>query len=166
MTRFGTLPKEVPAQRTSAGSAPAFVAAVGEMLATLAGDLPETPFEWLRTAERHAYLYGFGRDYDDGRGKVTNAKTALFSHHGFGMGVDIVEKDGTPWDAPPSFWQAIGDAADATGLLKWGGTWHRPDLPHVYWSAMPDSLALADDDRALFAAEGIAAVWAKYGANA
>lgn len=165
MARFGVLPPEVPALRTSTGSAPKFVAAVEKMLVILAGGLPETAFEWLRTEARQMYLYGFGRQYDDGRGKVTNATTALYSHHGFGMGVDIVEKDSTPWTAPISFWNDIGDAADETGVLKWGGRWHRPDLPHVYWAAMPDSLTLSHADRALFRTEGIEAVWRKYGAD-
>lgn len=156
-------PKEVPMCATSEGSAPNFVAAIDQMLLALAGGLPERPFEWLRTNARQEFLYGFGRFYDDKkpRGRVTGAQTALFSHHGFGGGLDIVEKDATPWNAPLSFWNDIGDAAEATGLLKWGGRWHRPDLPHVYWHTLPDDLHSPEGDRlrALFAAEGIVAVW-------
>lgn len=153
-------------QRTSVGSAPRFAAAVDEMMRILAGGLPETPFEWLRTEARQMYLYGFGREYDDGRGKVTGAKSALYSHHGFGCGVDVVEKDSTPWSAPQSFWNEIGDAAEATGLLKWGGRWHRPDLPHVYWHGMPDDMYGVEGQalRALFVAQGIEAVWERVGA--
>lgn len=163
--RFGVLPKEVPAQRTSVGSAPRFVKAVEEMLESLRGGLPEHPFEWLRTEARQIYLYNFGRLYDDGRGIVTSAKTALYSHHGLGGGLDVVEKDKTPWNAPPSFWNDIGDAAEATGLLKWGGRWHKVDLPHVYFHTLPASLYTPEGDaiRALYHAEGIEAVWRKYG---
>lgn len=162
MTRFGKLPKEVPAQRTSAGSAPKFVEAVTTMLNILAGGLPEMPFEWLRTAERQTYLYGFGRDYDDGRGKVTAARTALLSWHGFGLAVDVVEKDNTPWTAPVSFWNEIGDAAEQVGLV-WGGRWHRPDLPHVQWDTR--RATPTDADRRMFEAEGIEAVWRFYKAD-
>lgn len=161
MAKFGVLPKEVPAQRTSVGSAPKFVDAINRMLVRLADGLPEVPFEWLRTAERQTYLYGFGRDYDDGRGKVTNAKTALFSMHGFGLAVDIVEKDATPWNAPVSFWNEIGDAAKAEGLI-WGGTWERPDLPHVQWNT--GHATPTDDDRGLFFREGKEAAWRRYSA--
>lgn len=131
------------------------------MLAALEGGLPEHPFEWLRTAERQTFLHGFGRRYDDGRGKVTAALTHLNSWHGFGLAVDIVEKDATPWNAPVSFWNAIGDAAEANGL-SWGGRWHRPDLPHVQWGPCPKSPT--DEDRALYLSKGIEAVWVKYGA--
>lgn len=161
MPKFGTVPSEVPAQRTSAGSAPGFVARVEAMLQDLAGGLPEHPFEWLRTAERQEFLYGFGRDYDDGRGKVTAANTQLYSWHGFGLAVDIVEKDATPWNAPASFWNDIGDAAEANGLI-WGGRWHRPDLPHVQMGGLTPSPGPGDRD--LYEAEGIEAVWRRYGA--
>jgi len=161
MPIFGVVPKEVPAQRTSAGSAPKLVEAVNAMLADLAGGLPETPFEWLRTPERQTFLYGFSRIYDDGRGNVTNAATHLESWHGFGLACDIVEKDATPWNAPVSFWNDIGDAAEAHGLT-WGGRWRRPDLPHVQWGRCP--LKPSDADRILYGVQGIHAVWDKYGA--
>ena len=32
--------------------------------------------ETLRTDERQEFLYGFGRDYDDGRGIVTHSRAA------------------------------------------------------------------------------------------
>lgn len=159
MPVFGTVPIEVPAQRTSAGCAPKFVAAVNAMLADLAGGLSETAFEWLRTAERQNFLYGFGRTYDDGRGKVTAAQTHLTSWHGFGLACDIVEKDATPWTAPISFWNDIGDAAEAHGLA-WGGRWHRPDLPHVQWGRCPQSPT--DGDRELYLSHGAPGVWLKY----
>ena len=162
---FGVVPPEVPAVRTSLGSAPKFIAAIDQMLKALEGGLPEHPFEWLRTAARQSFLYGFGRDYDDGRGIVTSAKSSLYSHHGVGGGLDVVEKDKTPWNAPPSFWNDIGDAAEGTGLLKWGGRWRSPDLPHVYYHTLPASMygTVGDAIRALHAAKGIEAVWAKWG---
>lgn len=161
VAKFGTVPKEVPVQRTGAGCAPKFVERITALLARL-DDGRELPFEWLRTAERQAFLYGFGRDYDDGRGKVTNAKTQFFSWHGFGLACDVVEKDATPWSAPPTFWNALGEAAEAEGLV-WGGRWHHPDLPHVQWAGCP--VSPTDADRTLVANEGLVAVWRKYGAD-
>lgn len=159
-------PTEVPAIRTSVGSAPDFVARMDRMLKLLEGGLPEHPFEWVRTEARQIYLFGFGREYDDRppRGKVTAARTARFSHHGFGGGCDVVEKDNTPWNAPPAFWNDIGDAAEEVGL-KWGGRWHRPDLPHVYHAGLPADLhgAVGDHLRDLIAAQGIEAVWLERG---
>lgn len=153
-------PAEVPVQRTSAGSSPAFAAKVQAMLTAL-GDGREFPFEWLRTPERQRFLYGFGRDYDDGRGIVTNAQSALFSWHGFGLACDMVEKDNTPWSAPPTFWNRLGEAAEAQGLV-WGGRWKRADLPHIQWDT--GTASPMADDRLLAEREGIEAVWHKYGA--
>lgn len=161
MAKFGAVPPEVPVTRSLDPCAPRFAAAVRLMMAKLAGGLSEQVFETLRTEQRQAFLYGFGRDYDDGRGKVTNARTALNSWHGFGLAVDIVEKDATPWDAPVTFWNLIGEAAVEQGLV-WGGSWAKPDLPHVQWGKCPASPT--DDDRKLFTEHGMEAVWRKYGA--
>ena len=163
MPKFGRVPDEIPVERRLTVCAPAFCAAVEAMLASLSGGREEWAFETLRTDDRQAFLYGFGREYDDGRGRVTNASTALNSWHGFGLAVDIVEKDATPWDAPVSFWNDIGDAAEAHGLT-WGGRWSRPDLPHVQWGRCPTSPTEAD--RTLLRTKGMQAVWKKYGADA
>ena len=160
-----TLPKppaEVPVIRTLDVLAPKFRVALEAMLADLAGGPEERLFETLRTEERQAFLYGFGRDYDDGRGIVTKAPTALNSWHGFAMAVDVVEKDATPWDAPPGFWEGIGAAAKRQGLV-WGGSWEHPDRPHVQWGRCPVSPTRADI--ALMRTKGIEAVWEKYGAS-
>lgn len=161
MPKLPPPPVEVPVQRTSRGCAPAFVRKIEAMLAEL-NDGRELPFEWLRTPARQRFLYGFGRDYDDGRGIVTNAQTSLYSYHGFGLAVDIVEKDATPWSAPPTFWNRMGEAAEAHGLV-WGGRWARADLPHVQWNTGTPSPTTMD--RALAEAGGIAAVWAKHKAD-
>ena len=154
-------PKEVPVQRDLNLCAPKFAAAVRAMMDELEGGPEERIFETLRTPERQAFLYGFGRDYDDGRGIVTNARTSLYSFHGFGLAVDIVEKDATPWNAPEGFWEAIGAAAKRNGLT-WGGDWKKPDRPHIHWGKCPASPTSLD--RALFTSEGMQSVWEKYDA--
>ena len=153
-------PKEIPVERSLDKCAPVFANAVRAMLADLSG-LNAMAFETLRTPERQAFLYGFGRSYDDGRGKVTNARTNLNSWHGFGLAVDVVEKDNTPWAVPVGFWNKIGDAAKKHGL-SWGGKWAKPDLPHVQWGKCPASPTPLDI--ALAQEQGIEAVQRKYGA--
>lgn len=159
MARFGIVPPEVPVQRSLDRLAPQFRAAVERTLARLQGGRTEWPFETLRTPDRQHYLFGFGRTYDDGRGRVTNAESHDTSWHGFGLAVDVVEKDGTPWDAPPDFWLALGEAAEAEGLV-WGGRWQHPDKPHLQWGKCPVSPTTAA--RALLKADGIEAVWKFY----
>lgn len=131
-------------------------------LSDLAGGLAEWPFETLRTAARQTYLYGFGRQYDDGRGIVTRSPTIVDSWHSYGLAVDVVEKSATPWDAPASFWLELGKAGEAHGLF-WGGRFHHPDLPHLQWTFCPLSPALIDGQ--LLLDKGAPAVWAKYGAG-
>lgn len=116
-------------------------------------------FETLRTPERQAFLYGFGRKYDDGRGVVTKVDDSRKGWHHFGLAVDIVEADATPWTAPQAFWKTLGSLAEKEGLA-WGGRWKFLDLPHSQWGICPASPT--NLDRALEAAEGIEAVWAKY----
>jgi hypothetical protein len=159
MPRFGQVPVEVPVQHDLGLLAPFFRERVERVLADLTGGLPEWPFETLRTPERQAYLYGFGREYDDGRGKVTNAATCWKSWHGYGAAIDIVQKGGDPWGAPQSFWLALGKAAEHNGLV-WGGRWNHPDLPHLQPANCP--LTPTDADVALAQAKGIEAVWEKY----
>lgn len=171
--KFGTVPATVAVQRSLDLCAPLFAAAVQRTLARLVGGPTEMVFETLRTPERQSFLYGFGRDYDDGRGKVTKARTSLTSWHGYGLACDVVEKDTTPWAVPDGFWGALGEAAEAEGLA-WGGRWtHRsadgiivpaPDLPHLQWAVCPASPTA--DDIWLLHQSGLPAVWNKYGAAA
>lgn len=95
-------------------------------------------FESLRTNERQRWLYGFGREYDDGRGDVTGAMTARGGWHYYGLAVDIVEDDSTPWRASQLFWSDLGRIAEIHGC-KWGGRWKRLDLPHVQWGTLRKS---------------------------
>ena len=79
-------PREVPMCRALDVLAPKFRAALEAVLAQLPDAIVA---ETLRTPERQAYLYGFGRDYDDDRGIVTQAPTHLTSWHGYGLAADI-----------------------------------------------------------------------------
>jgi hypothetical protein len=88
-------------------------------------------FETIRTNERQRWLYGFNRDYDDGRGQVTGARTADLSWHIYGLAADVISRS-KGWDASAAFWRDLGSAARDEGLA-WGGDWLRKDLPHIQW---------------------------------
>lgn len=118
-------------------------------------------FETLRTPERQAFLYGFGRVYDDGRGIVTKVQDSRKGWHHYGLAVDIVQNDNSPWDAPQAFWQTLGKCAEKHGLT-WGGRWKFLDLPHSQWAGCPTSPTALD--AALMADDGMEAVWRKYSA--
>ena len=164
-------PAEVPVQNSLDGLAPKFRLAVLDVLAYMR-TLGHEPivFETLRTEERQAFLHGFGREYDDGRGVVTHSDTAADTWHGYGLAVDIICAR-TRWGASSAFWQALGAACLNFGLV-WGADWNTNgrtdderfvDRPHVQWGngmrRSPSSRAVT-----LQATGGNAAVWAAVGA--
>lgn len=122
-------------------------------------------FETIRTPERQAYLYGFGRTYDERpkpRGRVTKVQDARLGWHFYGLAVDIVENDKDPWIAPLGFWNALGKHAEALGFT-WGGRWTDPyDAPHIQWGRCRRSPSKRA--RELYDAGGAEAVWREVGA--
>jgi hypothetical protein len=142
---FGIVPKEVPVQTSLLLLAPLMRDAVIAFLAdpVVAQGRPERPFETLRTMERQTFLYGFSRLYDDSRGRVTNAVDIYKTWHGYGLAIDIIEKDATPWEAPADFWSTLAQRAPLYGLTS-GALWSTPDLPHIQWAACPKSPTPAD----------------------
>lgn len=156
-------PAEVPRDANILLLAPKFRRAVEAICAdmTAAGWCCRV-FEANRTDDRQRYLYGFGREYDDGRGPVTKAKDTSRSWHGYGLAVDVVEDDATPWIAPQAFWQALGAAAERHGCT-WGGRWKLVDLPHIQWGKCRQSPSLLSVQ--LKQDGGLPAVWDAVGAN-
>jgi peptidoglycan L-alanyl-D-glutamate endopeptidase CwlK len=150
--------RDVPACRDPRVLAPQMQVA----LAALLVDVPEARVvETLRTPERQSFLYGFGRDYDDGRGIVTQAPTQLLSWHGFALAADVVHRS-LGWDVRASWFLHLGTVAESHGLA-WGGRWRHPDLPHLQWGRCPATPTA--EDRRLAVHEGLPAVWRKYGAQ-
>ena len=158
---FGTVPVDVPACEDLSVLAPRFAEKVRLLLEAMAAQgLPSRVAETLRTTERQAFLYGFGRFYDDGRGTVTNAATTNTTWHGYGLAVDIVHAV-MQWDAPESYWIALRDTAERVGLAS-GARWTTKDRPHVQWTPMrvtPSVNAVT-----LRADGGLPAVWRAVGA--
>lgn len=123
-------------------------------------------FETVRTNERQEWLFGSGRTY---RGSwLTNASTAEYGWHFFGLGADCVPRpvlaDGSlgdfTWDVPQSVWQTLHDAANANGCTT-GLNWTSIDADHVQPSGIrisPSALS-----RSLYASGGLQAVWAATG---
>lgn len=94
----------------------------------------------LRTFEYQQALYEQGRTR---KGPVvTNAKPGR-SLHNYGLAVDLCPLSaGKPdWDDARAF-AALGAEAQKLGL-EWGGTWSKPDRPHVELSPLPVSLCLS-----------------------
>lgn len=155
-------PAEVPVQSGTGGLAPKVQEAVERVLSRMRAEgFNPRLFETLRTAERQDFLFGFGRRYDDGRGIVTKVQSHLHGWHGYGLAVDIVENDATPWTAPQAFWNALGAAAEANGMT-WGGRWKFLDVPHIQWGGCRVSPSARS--RELLASGGPPAVWAEVGA--
>jgi hypothetical protein len=156
-------PQEPPADQSIECLAPGFRKKLTAMLAHLASiGFDPVISESCRSDERQAWLYGFGREWDDGRGKVTNAATGDHSWHKFGLAVDVVSL-AHGWDAPETFWKALGACAHVEGLA-WGGDWTGfEDRPHVQFG-LPMRQAPSSRAAQLYAMGGNEAVWAEVGA--
>ena len=153
MPAFGVLPIPIAVDKRLEGLAPAFRSAIEAVLKAV----PDAVVvETLRTDARQAYLHGFGRAYDDGRGIVTHSETALDTWHHYGLAADLVHKQ-SRWGAPASWWQTLGTAARAQGLV-WGGDWTFRDYPHIQWGA-PMRRSPSPSAAALLASGGLPAVW-------
>lgn len=153
---------EPPRISSLEGLAPKFRYAVEHVLADVrAAGYRIKVFETIRTNERQKYLYGFGREYDDGRGPVTKVSHADLGWHFYGMAADLVEDDATPWTAPQSFWQTLGKAAEKHGC-KWGGRWTTVDLPHIQFGKCKTTPSA--ESRTLYAQGGRELLWRKVGA--
>lgn len=145
-------PEPVPSTHSLDGLAPRFRAKLEALLKVV----PDAKVaETIRTPERQAYLYGFGREYDDGRGVVTNARSHLTSWHGYGLAADVVHKT-MEWEAGLAWFQHMATQAVLLGLEA-GAYWKSPDYPHVQYGGMKDSPS--DKARALEAEGGNPAVW-------
>ena len=158
MTALPLPPPEVPASTDLALLAPRFCDVVFTLLQGLrAKGLDPVVREAFRSDARQAWLYGFGRDYDDGRGEVTNAETGAKSWHRYGLAVDVVSNaEGD--DAPESFWQALRDAAVSLHLTS-GADWSMQDKPHVQWWCEGMPVTPSDHAWELLQSQGVGAVW-------
>ncbi len=158
MPIFGIIPPEPPRIASLDNCAPLFANAVKDVLLDMGNQA--IVYESTRTEERQKWLYGFGRDYDDGRGIVTNAITAKYGWHFFGLAVDIIHRI-HEWNADEHWWDGLEIAYNHHGLTA-GRSWRMKDNPHGQWGkcrTTPSDLA-----RELFQKGGNHAVWTAVGA--
>ncbi len=157
-------PQPEPSRITSTeGQAPGFVAKTDRLEAAMrTKGWHIYRIETLRTAERQTWLYGFGREYDDGRGQVTNAPTALNGWHLFGLATDYGDSRYDAGSEPKQFYRDLEQCAVAEGLVS-GSDWKREDEPHVQFGP---GMRVTPSPRAaqLLASGGLPAVWQAVGA--
>jgi len=151
----------IPVDRDIDLLAPKFAAAVREALAACAAaSLHAVVYEANRSAALQAQYYARGRTIVPPSYTVTNARSNLYSWHGYGLAVDVIDAK-REWDAPESWFAAVATHFHAAGC-RWGGEWKMKDLPHFQWGLCRPSPS--DRARSLLAAGGRQAVWEAVGA--
>lgn len=142
--------------------APKMKAAVEQLLAaTVLHGLDAMVYEAFRSAALQERYWHWGRPpTPDFPHPVTNARSNLFSWHGYGLAVDVISAS-QGWQAGEAWFQQLAEVAKPLGL-KWGGDWKRRDDPHFQWGrcrASPSELA-----RTIYRAHGLTELWRVVGA--
>ncbi|MBV9774667.1 MAG: M15 family metallopeptidase [Gemmatimonadetes bacterium] len=117
-------------------------------------------YEAYRSPELQALYYSRGRTVVPPLQTVTNARSNLYSWHGYGLAVDVISWS-HGWDRPESWFRSVA-AVFRTHGCKWGGDWKMKDLPHMQWGACKPSPS--DRARELIRTEGVEFVWRAVGA--
>ena len=119
-------------------------------------------YEANRSAELQELYYNRGRTVIPPTGTVTNAKSNLYSWHGYGLAVDVIHRV-KQWDASEQWFASVAEHFRATGC-RWGGEWKMKDLPHFQWGLCKPSPS--DNARTILLTRGREAVWVAVGASA
>jgi peptidoglycan LD-endopeptidase CwlK len=125
-------------------------------------------YESIRSEALQALYWSRGRrQRDDGSWEivdpnavVTNAKSALYSWHIYGLAVDVISL-ANDWKVSAEWRQGVTDIFKARGL-KAGADWPHPDTPHYQWASCKRSPS--DRARELYATGGLPLVWQIVGA--
>lgn len=142
--------------------APRFRDAVQQAVADCqARGLDAYVYEAYRSPQLQALYYQRGRTIIPPVQTVTNARSNLYSWHGYGLAVDVISRR-YGWDKPESWFRDVAESFRKFGC-KWGGDWKMKDLPHFQWG--PCKASPSDNARALFAQGGASAVWKAVGAD-
>ena len=150
-----------------------------------ARSLDAVVYETYRSLELAQLYYKRGRTIRPPDRPVTNAKTNLYSWHGYGLAVDVISKSerwfnplGKPalkllpaphpdvraYAAKGERWfREVAGVFKAHGM-KWGGDWIQRDTPHFQWGRCKPSPS--DRARELVKSGGLEAVWREVGAAA
>lgn len=143
--------------------APLFRAGVEAALAECnANGLDAWVFEAYRSAELQELYYKRGRTVIPPAKPVTNARSNLYSWHGYGLAVDIVSKSKF-WEPPEGEkWFEKVATIFKRHDCKWGGDWKQRDTPHFQWHRCKPSPS--DMARLILRNEGMEGVWKAVGA--
>jgi hypothetical protein len=142
--------------RDLATLAPKFRAAVEEAIGGCARDgLDAIVYEAYRSPELQAAYYARGRTEIPPTHTVTNAKSNLYSWHGYGLAVDVISKS-KGWSESEDWFAKVAEHFRAAGC-RWGGEWKMKDLPHFQWALCKPSPS--DRARELIAMGGMETVW-------
>lgn len=119
-------------------------------------------YESFRSNALQEVYYARGRTVIPPPSPVTNARSSLFSWHGYGLAVDVIHKS-KGWDAGSSWFRSVAEIFKKHGC-KWGGDWTSPDQPHFQWGkCKPSPSPVA---RQLITTTGVESVWRAVGASA
>jgi peptidoglycan LD-endopeptidase CwlK len=118
-------------------------------------------YETYRSQQLQEAYFARGRTLVPPVATVTNARSNLYSWHGYGLAVDVVSKT-KGWDVSADWFADVAACFRAEGC-RWGGEWKMKDLPHFQWGACKPSPS--DMARQLYASGGLQAVWDAVGAS-
>ena len=166
MSAGGSHSAESLVQRGFDGLAPKFREALEAALEECnANGLDAYAYETLRSDELQELYYARGRTDIDGEfplgHTVTNAKSAQYGWHFFGLAADIISKS-KGWNVSDSWRRQVNIIMRKHGLAC-GADWPHPDFPHVQWAKCRRSPS--DEARRLYAQGGLPEVWAAVGAD-
>src|SRR6266566_241767 len=139
----------------------AVMSALAECNERVSPSLEAHVYETYRSNELQLLYYARGRQVKPPATPVTNARSNLYSWHGYGLAVDVIHKE-KGWDAGDNWFRNVATVFKKYDC-KWGGDWHSPDQPHFQWAACKPSPS--DRARELIRTLGIEAVWEAVGAT-
>jgi hypothetical protein len=100
-------------------------------LLTPFADKVEALFATLRGRGFSPFCWETYRTHERAMELTKKGTGILQSMHCYGIAVDVVDSDDTPWKAPPEFWEALRTEAEGLGLTTLYRKGRPFDRPHV-----------------------------------
>ena len=119
-------------------------------------------YEAVRSNALQQAYFDLGRTVVPPEQTITNANSALYSWHGYGLAVDVISQS-KQWDAGDGWFASVAAIFKRHGCA-WGGDWISTlgDIDHFQFGGLKASPS--DEARALYARGGVEAVWDAVGA--
>lgn len=119
-------------------------------------DKVDTLFRAMRSAGYDPYLWEALRSFERAEQLAKNKRGIALSMHCYGLAVDIVDGDDSPWSGPPGFFESLHHEAHALGLHTIGAQ-DRPHIQAVPIGPMQDRVrAMTESERRALIAERLA----------